>query len=445
MIIVIICSTTVCYAQDIQPATPEMPPQEPQTVQPAIAEPIQPPLPVVTPDRSLFRRTPVINGQIEQGEWDSFYRFDYGDLQVATYVNWDGENLYVASKSTSPTDLLVILDANNDGWFHGMDNYEFVARRSEPGGNPTLAVSRYESQKTPGNSGSPLTATEAAAFTLKTGTGEKLYVYELAIPKSSVAGLNLKSGKKIGLKVAVGIGGADMIWVPTAPLGETQTVELVSTKSSSSAPLNVNVQIRDARIAPGEELIAKITVKNTGETAVPVDTLVVGGEGRTSKTLGSQLIRLEEIKPGKSFTTTFRTPVPRTATTGSAALGVELRSGDNPVASSLLSFDIVPAYEVKLGIGDRPLQRGVYSRIAAFVKNNTQKEIHGKIKLSLPDGWTFRWSQDSKDFYIRQEESEQAIVFRVKPPTNPQAKTPVLAEIKIGDQVISTSGIITVK
>jgi len=445
LIAIIICSAAICFAQDIQPATPEILPQEPQPVQPAITEPVQPPLPVITPDYKIFRRTPVINGQIEQGEWDYFYKFDYGGLQVTTYVNWDGENLYVASKSTSPTDLLVILDANNDGWFHGMDNYEFIARKSESGGNPTLSVSRYESQKTPGNSGSPLTAAEAAAFTLKTGTGENLFTYELAIPKSSVAGLNLKNGKRIGLKVAVGIGDDDMIWIPTAPLGETQPVELVSEKSSASVPLNINVQIRDTRIAPGEELIAKITVKNTGEAPVHVDSLVAGGEGRTSKVLGSQLIRLDGIKPGKSFTTTFRTPVPRTATTGSAAMGVELRAGNNPVASSLLSFDIVPAYEVKLDLGNKPFQPGRYNRIAAIVKNNTQKEVYGKIKLSLPDGWIFRWSQDTKDFYIRLEESEQAIVFRVKPPAKPQTKTPVLAEVKVGDQVISTSGVITVQ
>lgn len=434
-------------SQDIRPATPQIQQQDPVSVQPSTQEPSPPlPVPMVKQESSLFKRTPNIDGLIDQGEWDTFFKFEYGDMKASVYVDWDSDNLYIASKSTTPADLLVTLDANDDGWFHGLDNYEFVVRPSEDGGNPTLAVSRYESRKTPANNGYPLAAAEATAFTLKTSSAEVSYIYELAVPKTSVEGLELKNGKKIGLKIAVGVGGKDMIWIPAAPLGDTQSVDLTTAKSSTDAPLSVDMQLRDARIAPGEELVAKITIRNKGESVIPIDTLVIGGEGKTSRVIGSQLIRMEGIKPGRSFSTTFRTPVPHSASTGSAALGIELRTGNDLVASSLMSFDIVPAYEISLDTGDNPLELKTFNRISVIVKNNTNGEMHGRVKLSLPKGWTFRWSQDSKDVYILQEESEQSVIFRVKPPEiTTQTKIPVLAELRVGDKVFSTSCLLNVK
>ncbi|MEN6371920.1 MAG: hypothetical protein ABFD64_07885 [Armatimonadota bacterium] len=441
----LLCSTGQVLSQEVLPAAPQIQQQDSRPLQSPLPPVAIPPVPTVKQETSLFKRTPDIDGMIEQGEWDTFYKFDYGDMKASVYVDWDSDNLYIASKSTTPTDLLVTLDANNDGWFHGMDNYEFVVRPSESEGSPTLAVSRYESQKTTANSGYPLAAAEATAFTLKTSSADKSYIYELAIPRTSIEGLDLKNGKKIGLKIAVGAGGENMIWIPAAPLGETQTVDLTTAKSSTDAPLSIGMELRDSRIAPGEELVAKITIKNKGASTVPIDTLVIGGEGKTSKILGSQLIRTEGIKPGKSYSTIFRTSVPHSTHAGSAALGLELRTGDTTVASSLLSFDIVPAYEIRLDTGNSPLERGSFSRISVIVKNNTKSEMHGRVKLSLPKDWTFRWSQDSKDLYILQEDSEQAAVFRVKPPAAPQSRTPILAELRVGDQVFSVSGLINVK
>lgn len=437
---------TILSAQEVAPVETTAPAQ-PEQVQPVIPPPPPPPppIPTVKPDTSVFKRTPVINGIIESGEWDSYYQFAYGETRVTTYVNWDDENLYVAMKSNSPADLLITLDANGDGWFHGPDNYELVARHGQDSDAPTLSVSHYASQGPASKGGMPLSSTDAAAFTMKAGSGSGSYTYEVGIPRASVVGLDLQPGKKIGIKVAVGLGSQDELWIPTAPLGEVQPTELVKVKTGASSPLAVDIDLKNPTITPGDEIVAKITVKNKGNAEIAADTLVIGGEGKTAKLLGSQLIRLEGLAPGKSFSCTFRTPVPKSAALGSGAIGVEVRGGDDRLAASMLSFDILPPYEARLEVGKAPSKSGEYRRIAVMVKNNTRNDLYGVAKLNLPAGWKFKWSEGTRDFQIRANEPEQAVIFRVLAPDDYTGDAPVLAEIKAGELVLTSSAVVPVQ
>lgn len=407
---------------------------------PVMVKPVEP-VPTVCPDTIIIKRTPVINGQIDRGEWDKFFSFDYSGIQATTYVNWDDNNIYIASESTSPVDLLVTLDANNDGWFHGADNFELIARRAQDGEEPTLSVSRYQSQGAIGTGGVPLTAAEASTFVMKAGSAKSSYVYELAIPRSSVPGLELRPGRKIGLKVAIGVPtGDDVQWVPTAPLGEVQQVELVSAKASPNATLVIDADIRDKRVTPGEELIARIKIRNPGTVASLADTIVVGGEGKTAKLLGSELIRIDGILPGRSTTFTFHTRIPQHSQLGSAAFGVEVRAGDELCAASLFSFDILPPFDARIDTSGPQDKLSGYYRIAVIVKNNRQEGIEGKVKLCLPEGWAFRKSEGEKDFYIPTEDGEEAIVYRVIPCKGATGAVKLQAEVKVGKESATISG-----
>ncbi|HOK53103.1 MAG TPA: hypothetical protein PKV43_01430 [Armatimonadota bacterium] len=447
VLITVVLSSALVWAQEVLPVIPDITETEMESewIAPEITEPEPPPPPSVTPDLLLFKRTPTIDGQIELGEWDTHFRFEYVEANVSTYVNWDNENLYIACRSSQPVDLLVILDCNNDGWFHGSDNYEFTARQARNNGSPTLSVSRYESQKSTGTVAAPLTAAEAAAFLMKAGSNPGAYVYEIAIPKSAAAGLELKQGRKIGLKLSVGFGDQYTTWIPVAMLGEVQTAELVAAKSSASSPLAISTNIRDSRLAPGEELVAKVTLKNNGDTIQTVDTLVIGGEGRTSKLLGSQLVRPGSIEPGKSFSTTFKTSIPKTALPGSEALGIEVRSDENVISTSLVSFDVLPPYAVTLEMDNAPAKPGEYCKVAVKIRNNTQKQLRGNVKLNLPEGWDLRWSDGTKQFLIPHEDGEQRIVFRVKVPEKWNGKAPILAEVDANSCMVSASEVVEVK
>ena len=112
--------------------------------------------PLMTPDTDLLKRTPVIDGAVEDGEWDRFYSYCSGDWDITTYANWDSGNLYVAAKSNKAIDFLCVLDANADGWFHGDENFEFRAVRAQDDGL-TLTVCRYESRNIKSPVATPVT------------------------------------------------------------------------------------------------------------------------------------------------------------------------------------------------------------------------------------------------------------------------------------------------
>lgn len=415
------------------------------TAPPVVVKPVEP-VPAITPDTTVIKRTPVINGQIDRGEWDKFFEFNYSGIHATTYVDWDSNNLYIASEATAPVDLLITLDANSDGWFHGGDNYELIARHGENNEAPTLSVSRYQSQGATGTGGVPLTAAEASSFTMKAGSAPGSYVYEIAIPRASVTGLALQPGRKIGLKVAVGIdSGTDVQWVPTAPLGEVQAISLVDAKSSANASLEITANMLDKRVAPGEELFARIHIRNKGKVASTADTIVVGGEGKTAKLLGSQLIRIEGIQPGKSCSFTFHTRIPQHAEPGSAALGIEARSGDESVAASIFSFDVMPPFEVQIDTNRPQNPLDGYYKVAVLIKNNRQQPVTGKVKLTLPEGWTFRKSEDVKEFYLTTEEGEQSILFRIVPPKNVDPQIKLVAEVMVDKASVTKSGTLNLK
>jgi hypothetical protein len=397
----------------------------------------------VTPDNEIFRRSPRIDGVIAPGEWDRLYSFEYNGARGTAYIDWDDRNLYVASKTTAPSDLLVILDGTGDGWFHGSDNYEITAKRAMGDAAPTLTVSRYQSQGRPGSAAAPLVAAESSLFVMKAASAADSNVYEIAIPRTAVPGLGLAAGKQVGIKVSIGFGDPEVVWVPNAPLGEVQMASFVCNKSNCLVPLKVDVEMRDPRIVPGEELVAKLTLRNTSDIFAKIDTIIVGGEGATAKLLGSQLLRLEGIAPGKSYSTLFKSTLGRAAIPGSSALGVEARWGEDRVASSLASFDVVNPYEVSISSGER-MKTGE-RRVVVTIKNNTKRSAYGKVKLSLPDGWAVRNSADEKEFLVRDEDSETAVIYRVVAPSKPAARVPVLAEVQIGGQTLSASGVIDTK
>lgn len=49
-----------------------------------------------------------------------------GGLTSTIHTNWDSNYLYVALKTNKSCLLHVYIDADNDGWFHGKDNYELI-------------------------------------------------------------------------------------------------------------------------------------------------------------------------------------------------------------------------------------------------------------------------------------------------------------------------------
>ncbi|MCE5198810.1 MAG: hypothetical protein ABFD54_05320 [Armatimonadota bacterium] len=412
------------YGQDTAPAevAPAATPVAPAPVFQA---------PAVTPDTEIFKRTPIIDGVVEDGEWDVYYSFNTGDWQITTYADWDKGNLYVAAKSNRPIDLLTILDADNDGWFHGDDNYDFRAIRTS-GDSLSLAVARYESRNTKSPVASPVSPQEASLVEIKSTRSEGAYMIEMRIPGALVKDMKLNSGRKIGFQIAVKAMEGESGWVPNAELGDTKECRLTNIKVAALKPLELGFDLRTSTIARGDELVGKFHITNAGNETIDVQSFVVAGEGKAGEYMGSEKVRVDKIDPKKHMSHEVRSVILSSMRTGSWAMGAEVRSASGRIGSALVSFDVVEPFEVELKLPEWQVRTDVKDvTFGVVVINNRRDSVRGKAKITLPTGWELWRGHDTFEFIASGMGNIGTCSFKAKPPLGALGDVPVKIDVTV--------------
>ncbi len=396
--------------------------------------------PVINPDTQIFKRTVCVDGRIEDGEWDVFYSFSSEGWQVTTYADWDWKNLYVGARSNKPFDLLCTLDANDDGWFHGDENYEFKITRSADG-NLVTAVSRYESRNVKTPTPTPVSESEASLVEVKGGQSAEQYEIEMRVPFVLIRNFKPSSGTKVGLQINVKASPEDTAWVPTNLLGDVAHCVLVAKKFASLKPLELGFDLKDSSVAHGEALVGRFHMTNAGTETLDVRSFVIAGEGKAGAYLSSERIRLEGLPPKKHFAHNTSTIIPSEMPVGSWALGAEVRSEDARLGGALVSFDVVEPFELELKLPATEVPAdtaGVTIQVA--IKNNTRRSARGKVKIILPVGWEIVKNADVREFIVNPRGSTSFATFKAKPPIGELGQVPVRAEVTIGGQTRTVQG-----
>ena len=402
------------------------------------AAPSGQPMPPIVPDTGIFKRTPVVDGLIETGEWDVFYTFDRGGWEVTTFADWDSAKLYVAARSSKPFDLLVLLDADADGWLHGEDNYEFRAVRGDDGA-VALSICRYDSRGAVAPTAVPVAPHEAAMVRMASGE-EDGYVLEMSVPGALIRSLKLAEGRKIGLCVAVRTGAGESDWVPSGGASGIKSCTLVSKKMAALRPLEIGFDLRDYRIARGEELSGRFHLTNTGAGTVDAKYFVIAGEGRADAYLSSQKIRLDGIPPKKHITHDVRSVIPSDMPLGSWAIGAEARSGDGRLGGALVSFDVVEPFDLSLRLPEKPVPADVKDvTFSVVISNNKRGSLRGTAKITLPVGWELWRDADVREFYARGGAMTFAS-FKAKPPLGAIGGIPVRFDVTADGESKSIEG-----
>lgn len=397
----------------------------------------------VTPDTDVFRRTPVIDGVVDDGEWDTFYASTSGDWRVTTYVDWDSGAMYIGAKSSKPVDLLSVLDANADGWFHGDENYEFRASRAEDGG-VTLVVCRYDSRNTKSPMAAPVSAAEASMVQMKSTRSGEWHMIEMRVPTGLIRGYKLGAGKKIGFKIAVRTTNEESGWIPTSQLGDVSECTLVVKKVATLKPLVVDWDLKDSRIARGEDLVGRFHLANTGSESLDVNSFVIAGEGKSGDYLSSQRIRIEGLAPGQHVGQDVRTLVPSDMPLGCWAIGAEVSSGSARLGAALASFEVVDPFDVELRLPPGDVSADVKDvSFGVSIRNNTRHSLRGRAKISLPVGWELWRNADTREFRLSGNEAG-AVNFKAKPPIGEMGTVPVTVEVTSGREVKIVEGKISV-
>lgn len=422
------------------PAQAEVAPVAPVPVAPPV---FAPPADVVV-DNSLFRRTPLIDGVVEDGEWDVFYTISSGGWEATVYVDWDASNLYIAAKSNKPVDLLAVLDANADGWFHGEDNYEFRTSGASSDAM-TLAVSRYESRNTRTPAAAPVSTEEAMMVEIKSSRGTAGHMIEMCIPGRLIKGLRLVPDRKIGLGVSLNAGDSYSGWVPAAERGQTHECTLVTRKFAALKPLELGFDLRTDRVARGETLSGRFHLTNSSTELLDVRTFVIAGEGKGGDYLNSQRIRIEGIPGRKHISHDVQSLVPSDMRLGCWALGAEVRSGSERLGSALISFEVVEPFTVELKLPAGQIKPDVKDvTFSAVIRNNTRNRMTGTAKITLPPGWELWRNADKRDFTITVPDGIGTVAFKAKPPLGAEGIIPVTVEATVGSRTMTADGSITV-
>ncbi len=430
-----------------EPAPADTPPA-PLTV-PAVAPPapvtqeMAPAATILAPDTQILRRTPVIDGVIDAGEWDTYYANTAGDWQVTTYANWDGSNLYVGVKSSKPVDLSAVLDANNDGWFHGDENFEFKAIR-DADSNLTLAVCSYESRNTKSPVATPISAMDAATVELKSTRSADAFVIEMRVPNTLIPGFRPAVGRTIGFQVSVKAAAEESGWVPTSQVGELTECTLVNKKFAALKPLVLGFDLKDAKVARGEELVGRFHLMNDGTETLDARNYILAGEGKAGAYLSAERIRVEGLPPKKHVSREMRTLIPTDMPLGSWALGAEVRSTDGRMGAALVSFDVVDPFEVALRLPIEDVRADVKDvTFRVMITNHTRRTVRGKTQITLPPGWELWKGVNTREFQVGPRGGETFVVFKAKPPLGEMGVVPVKAEVTIGAETKTVEGKIT--
>ncbi|MEN6356877.1 MAG: hypothetical protein ABFD83_07305 [Armatimonadota bacterium] len=400
-------------------------------------------IPSVTPDTQVFRRTPVIDGTVEDGEWDTYYTFEVPGWNATTFADWDSNCMYAAVKSNRPLDFLVVLDCGDDGWFHGEDNYEFRTTRGTDG-SMNLAVSRYESKNTKLPIALPVSQEEASMVTIKSSKSDDSYVIELCIPSRLIKSLKFGNGRQVGLQLAVNAGPDETGWVPNNELGDTKGCTLVDKKIVSLKPLELGFDLRDSVIARGDDVVGKLHITNGGNETVDVRSYLIAGEGKAGKYMSSEMTRLESIPPGQHLTKDYRATVLSDMSSGSWALGAEVKSSTGRLGSAIVSFDVVDPFEIESRLPDRDVRADVKDvTVGVVIMNNRRSEIKGSAKVIFPTGWEVWRGLDTRMFKIGGR-SSSAVSFKAKPPLGAIGEVPIKMEVTSNGETKSVEGTIRI-
>ncbi len=186
------------------------------------------------PDGSDPQPLYEFNGTVKRGTASTFIAsIQQNDLVADVYAGWDEKYFYVRYEADRPANILVQVDANADGWFHGFDNiqsrvlaYEdslsvasFYLRdcsnwiqspkdRRDILKNSDLVV---EVQKQRIEVTGRSVRIRGRGILAQSRTGMDTYVLTAKIPRLPDYGFDLHTGKRIGLRM--GLQSTTDLWV----------------------------------------------------------------------------------------------------------------------------------------------------------------------------------------------------------------------------------------
>ena len=168
--------------------------------------------PLCAASTTVGRATPKVDGDVADGEWLPFVRLDEPEVRATFHISFDGDALHLAARCETPVrEIVIYVDADDDGWYVGRDNLHLVVDPSSGfrGGREWRILSEGALGMALHNCGvqgkwpfydGPLSA-ESATFAATRPAGR--YEFEVALSRDPALGLDLTPGERMGILIAV--------------------------------------------------------------------------------------------------------------------------------------------------------------------------------------------------------------------------------------------------
>lgn len=380
-------------------------------------------------DKNILKRTPTIDGKIQQGEWDIFYSYNTEKDEVTTYANWDTNNLYFAVSCNILKEVAITFDINADGWTIGDDNYLLIkdennslnllkAVRTTEEGVTLVAVEIPET--------TPI-VTESSVVNGKSN-------FEMAIP-CSICGISSITMDKTNFNIAVKTEEND--WYPFNPndlKDNTVGNKLVNHKAFALDPLDIEFYVTRDKIVAGDTLDGKVKIKNRGKEPVVVKEIIMAGEGLGEDVVDSYKIKVGEIRPGRTFEREYHSKILPDTQVGAKVLGCEIYNDQMKLGGALRSFEVIKPCVFKPFLGkevfytnDKVIRIGV--RVISY---SDKKYATGTATAMPPEGWEVSGSNKNK-FNFCGYNKYTDIIFRLTPPLGAVGTYKIPIVITTGD------------
>jgi hypothetical protein len=403
----------VLSAPFISSASPQGPAAPLKQAPPAINYRERPQFPF---EAQRMKRKPVIDGDIQAGEWDALYTISNAAVNGTVYVNWDDQNLYVAARTEQPAWVVLNIDANSDGWLKGVDNSEIALGFASGTGAPTIITRALDGtgKDTPVWNETMLDSAKIRMFARPSASGHML---EIAIPVGW-GRITPKTGSKLGFR-------ADFLPQGPAPTPPPPyephlllDLALVETQVLAVAGVVPTLILDDSRLAPGQELQAKLELRVEGEKERKIKAVSWKGEGAAFDLLrGFREVNLPAVNAQKPLTMKYASVLPDTAPLAAYQLTctVELEAGGT--ASATASFTVADPFIVSMPNEPESILSSDLGRvrIPIEIKSALPTYEYANISIDVPAGWSVQ-GRDSKKFQVTKEDDPFRVLFYVNPP-----------------------------
>ncbi|CCW36486.1 hypothetical protein CWRG_01378 [Chthonomonas calidirosea] len=334
----------------------------------------RPPWPVAA---HILKRTPDMNGIIQDDQWNPFYTVTSGPITGTVFCDWDDNYLYVAARTSQPATLIIDVDASDNGWLRGSDNLELVVGPAGPNQKPALVARVLDASSA---KDVPFWTTQGldvnailTAGRLINGTQE----VEVAIPKDT-AGLLPTAGATIGLRVEFIPPIAPTAYTPTAPYEPHLLLDanLVNSEVQTVPGINPHLELSDYRCIAGQKLFATLFLLNQTDQTIHLRSVLWQGTGNSKNAVDTiSTVTPPSLPPHKTVKFGYKTILPKDLPLGNYTLQVTATLDDGRQVSASASFTVVEPIEAHLQPYPDPL----------YISGTTRLDLRVVITSAVPD------------------------------------------------------------